>query len=717
MSKTILLILSLFIAQMAIAQNPVEGKVMDKNGLPIIGAALFIEGTYDGSITDANGVFNFSTAESGEITLVVSYLGYETKSLVMQANNIGELTIELRESAMSLDAVEISASTFKAGDNSKVAVLKPLDIVTTAGSMGDVIAAMQTLPGTQSNAEDGRLFIRGGEARETTIYIDGLKVFSPYTRTIGGSPSRGRYSPFLFKGVSFSTGGYSAAYGQALSGILDMNTIDDPKETETNISLMTVGAGIGHTQKWDNQSLSVSGSYIDLTPYTWMVPSRADWKDPYAGFSGEAVYRYKTENGLIKSYLAGDIGSFELTREDIDTQEAALIGIRNSNIYSNTSYNGILSDRTSVFGGISIGYNYDDLKIDEDIQMKSDLEGLNTRIALKTILNDHFIVNYGVDFIRQNDIQDNQFFGHSENGNIARNLYGGFIESDYFFSKNLAIKTGLRTEHNSLLGKSSFDPRITIAQKVSKNGQLSAAIGRFTQEVDNRFLFYDANLSQEKSSHFLLNYNYKTDKQIIRLEAYYKGYDNLLTYDEVDNIESDFTNNGDGRAFGFDVFWRANQMIKNVDFWVSYSWLDHKRTYRNYPSEATPTFSTDHNLSVVSKIWMPTLKSQLGITYSMASGRPYENPNTEGFLNERAKMFNNISMSWAYLISQQKILFMSVSNVTGFRNEFGYEYGSTLDSQGLYPGRIIRPNDDQFFFVGFFVTISSDKMKNQLDNL
>ena len=717
MKNSIYTLFLLLFVHSATSQVEISGIITDKKDQPIIGAALFLEGTYDGGVTDVDGRFTFQSSETGEQLLVVTYLGYETKKTVINLSAAKNLTIKIRESAMSLDAVEISASTFKAGDNSKVAVLKPLDIVTTAGSMGDVIAAMQTLPGTQSNADDGRLFIRGGEARETTIYIDGLKVFSPYTRTIGGTPSRGRYSPFLFKGVSFSTGGYSAAYGQALSGILDMNTIDDPKDTETNISLMTVGLGVGHTQKWKNQSLSVSGSYIDLTPYTWVVPTRADWKDPYSGFSGEAVYRYKTDNGLIKSYIAGDRGEFQIYQEDIDTQEDFLVDVVNANIYSNTSYNGILSERTSVFGGVSVGYNKDNLRVDEDFHLKTGLTGINGRFSLKTILNDHFIVNYGVDYVHQNDGLTNIFSGQGELINVSRNLYGGFVESDYFFSKNLALKTGLRLEYNELLGTYSFDPRVTIAQKVSQNGQLSAAVGQFTQEVDNTFLFYDKNLAQEKSSHFLVNYNFKTEKQIIRLEGYYKGYKSLLTYNGNESFATDLENDGEGRAFGVDVFWRANQIIKNVDFWVSYSWLDHERKYRNFPTVATPDFSTNHNLSLVSKVWFPKLKSQMGITYQMASGRPYENPNTPGFLNERAKVFNNISLSWAYLISQQKILFVSVSNATSFKNEFGYEYGSNLNSSGMYPSRAIRPNDDQFFFAGFFITLSKDKMKNQLDNL
>lgn len=717
MKRLILISLALFCFNTIIAQYTVSGTVLDKKDVPIIGASIFIENTYDGDVSDLDGNFSFQTSEEGNIKVIASYLGYESKSIEIDVKLANSLSLVLRESAMSLDAVEISASTFKAGDNSKVSVLKPLDIVTTAGSMGDVIAAMQTLPGTQANSEDGRLLVRGGEARETQIYIDGLKVFSPYTRSVGGTPSRGRYSPFLFKGVSFSTGGYSAAFGQALSGILDMNTIDDPKSTETNISLMTVGVGLGHTQNWGNQSLSFSSSYIDLSPYNALIKSRANWIDPYRAFAGEAVYRYKTKNGLFKSYLAGDVASFSLERSDLDTQEDELIAIRNANIYSNSSYRGILSDKTSVFAGISIGFNNDQLEATEDVEVQNDLSGVNGRFSLKTIINDHNIINYGIDVIHQTDLLNKRFLSDELEDEVGRELYGAFIESDYFFSKDLAIKTGLRFEHNTFFKETTFDPRITIAKKLSKNGQVSFAAGRFTQEVDNRFLFGSENLIQEKANHFLFNYNFKTKKQILRLEAYYKQYDRLLTFDEEGQSFLELANDGEGRAYGLDLFWRANQMIKNVDFWVSYSWLNHKRRYREFPVEATPTFSTDHNLSLVSKIWFEKLKSQLGLTYRMASGRPYENPNTEGFLNERAKVFNNVSLSWAYLISQQKILFVSVSNLPGFRNEFGYEYGNNLNSQGLYPSRVIRPNDDQFFFVGFFITMSPDKTKNQLDTL
>ncbi len=699
------------------AQTVITGKVIDQKGMPIIGASLSLEGTYDGTVSELDGSFRFETRETGVVQLLISYLGFENKSIKEAVTELADLEIVLRASAMTLDAVEVSASTFKAGDNSKLAVLKPLDIVTTAGAMGDVIGALQTLPGTQSNPEDGRLFIRGGDARETNIYVDGLKVFSPFIRTLTGVPTRGRFSPFLFKGVSFSTGGYSAAYGQALSGVLDMNTIDEPTGNETNISIMTVGLGLGHTQKWERQSISINTSYIDLTPYAWVAPSRTDWLDPYAGFSGEAVYRYKTRNGRIKSYWSGESSGFRLLRENINTTQEEDIQIRNRNIYSNTSYTEILNDQTSLFAGISFGYNSDDLRVLESVDNKTQLHGLHARLALKTVLKDRLVVNYGIEYLKEDDKMAGSVDEFDFSEQLHRNMAGAFVETDYFFSKNLAVKLGGRAEYHALSKEMQWDPRLTIAAKLSDNSQVSAAYGRFTQALNADFLYRNPDLAQEKSSHYLINYNYKSDQQILRIESYYKRYDDLLKFSELPNRDTDFNSTGSGYAYGVDLFWRANQLVKNLDFWVSYSWLEHQRDYRDFPEAATPRFSTAHNLSVVTKTWLPKWRSQLGITANLMSGRPYENPNTSGFLNERSTLYRSLNLSWAYLISPQKILFFSVSNAPGFRNDFGYEYAELRNVDGIFPGRLIRPDEDRIFFAGLFITFSRDRTKNQLNNL
>ena len=114
---------------------------------------------------------------------------------------------------------------------------------------------------------------------------------------------------------------------------------------------------------------------------------------------------------------------------------------------------------------------------------------------------------------------------------------------------------------------------------------------------------------------------------------------------------------------------------------------------------------------------MSSLRSQLGITYSYNSGRPYDNANETAFMNSHTKSYNNLSVSWAYLVSQQKILYFSVSNVLGYDNIFGYSYANNAAANGMYARQAITQPANRFFFVGFFWTISTDKKTNQLDNL
>lgn len=246
-----LLILSTLSIFSGFAQTEISGKVKDSKGNPVFGANIFIEGSYDGSTSMEDGSFSFFTNSTGFQTLVVSFVSYQMFRKEAAVSEFSNLMIKLKDDLNSLDAVILNAGSFQAGDKARVSVLKPLDIVTTAGSVGNIVAAFQSLPGTQNVGESGRLFVRGGEAGETQTFVDGVRVAQPYGASIQNLPTRGRFSPFLFSGISFSTGGYSAVYGEALSSVLLLNTIDQAYEEKTDISIMTVGLGLGHTVFYD----------------------------------------------------------------------------------------------------------------------------------------------------------------------------------------------------------------------------------------------------------------------------------------------------------------------------------------------------------------------------------------------------------------------------------------------------------------------------------
>ena len=702
-----------------IAQTTISGKVIDSKKQPILGASIYLDGTYDGTSTNEKGEFSFKTEEKGTQTLVISFVSFETFVKIDDVTSMKNLQIKLRDDVNALDAVTINAGTFRAGEKAKVTVLKPLDIVTTASAVGDVLGALQTLPGTSAAPEDGRLFVRGGDAEETQIFIDGTRVFTPYSPTPNNAPTRGRYSPFLFKGITFSTGGYSAEYGQALSGVLDLTTIDKPDQEKTEISLMTLGVGLGNTQIWDRNSLSLNASYVNLGPYTAVFPDRNKFIRPFQSGSGEAVYRHSfKDDSMLKVYGAFSYTDLEVIQDDINFDDGLRFGLKNRNLYINSSYKNKFGNNWRIETGLSFTKDNSKVRVEDD-KIDNSENSAHFKVKLRKQFSSRFRVSFGSEyFITKFDETYNPINNQSFEYGFDNNIFASFAETDIFFSKNLATKIGVRAEHSDVLDEFTISPRVSLSYKTGKNTQVSLAYGQFYQNPSNNYLKFSQDFKAENASHLIANFQHSKQNQTFRIEAYYKDYNNLVKFDtQQPNFTSNFSNTGSAYAKGVDIFWRQNQIIKNTDYWISYSFLDTERDFRNYPTASIPNFASAHNLSVVGKHWIESLKSQVGFAYNFASGRTYTNPNEPGFLNNKTKSYNSVSLNWAYLIDQQKILYFSLNNALGTKNVFGYNYKNTPNMNGSFDRQAIVPNADSFFFVGFFWTISDDKKSNNLNNL
>lgn len=718
--KTIFILTIHLISTLTFSQNNISGKVVDEKGKPVSGANVYIEGTYDGTTSSETGDFTFETNSKGTQILVVSFLVFETSKTTIDVANFKNRTIKLKDNVNALDAVVITAGTFEAGGKAKVSVLKPLDIVTTAGSAGNIIAALQTLPGTQNVGEDGRLFVRGGDASETQTFVDGIRVSQPYGATTQNLPTRGRFSPFLFSGISFSTGGYSAEYGEALSSVLLLNTQDEPEQNKTEISLMTVGLGAGNTQKWKKSSLSVNASYINLAPYQVAIKQNVDWNKPFQSLSGETVYRYNFNSGFLKLYAAFDSSKFDINQENSNTPQKIRVDLNNTNFYFNSSYKGVFGSNWQITSGLSYGYSKNKIKLDVD-NVANYENAAHLKLKLKKSFSDRVKLSFGADyFVTKFDEEYNPKNGSSAILGYNSIIAAVFTEADIFFSKKIVAKVGFRASNNQLLDEIAIAPRISLAYKIAKSSQISMAYGDFTQTPNVDYIKYSKfhQFESEKSSHYILNYQYNKNGKTLIAEAYYKDYSNLVKYDTPTiQYNSIFNNSGFGYAKGVDLFWRDGTTFKNLEYWISYSYIDSERDYKNFPTQATPSFIANNSLSVVTKYWISDWKSQIGFTNSFSTGRPYNNPNETQFMNGKTKSYNNLSFNWAYLLSQQKILYFSVSNVLGSQNVYGYDYAKNPNSNGVYNRTAITPTADRFFFVGFFWTISNDKKDNQLKNL
>ncbi len=715
------LVLLFLLSSTLLAQTKITGTVIGQSGEALIGANVFIKDTYDGASTDVNGKYTFETTVTGGVVLIATYIGYEelTQKITLKANN--NIDFSLKESINKMEAVVISAGTFEAGVGTKSEVLKPLDIVTTAGATADIAGALNTLPGTQTVGEEGRLFVRGGDGSETKTFIDGLQVLSPYSTTIPNTPTRGRFSPFMFSGTSFSTGGYSAEYGQALSSALILNTKEKSTQTRTDLSLMSIGAELSHTQSGAKSSLAVQGAYYNMAPYNSVVSQSVDWVKPSETIQANLAARQQVgTNGMLKVY--GNISTNQLSMywyDLLNPTEKTLVTIKNNYVYGNASLKNTLGDSWSYKTGVSYTLNTDDITLKNE-EVKETTKGVHLKSVFSGDITNKISLNTGAELLYSESEQayKRESDGFENRQSYQNPLIAGFAEADIYFSNNLLARVGGRVEYTSLNNRAYIAPRVSLAYKTGENAQVALAGGSFQQAATDDLLRINNTLDFEKADHLILNYQVVNPNQTFRIEGYLKRYRDLAKFDSNDQFNpAAYTNTGEGYAKGIDLFWRDNKTIKNMDYWVSYSFLDTERDYRDFPTIAVPTFASSHNLSIVSKYWVNSLKTQFSGTFSVASPRTYNNPNTPEFNGELTPAYIDLSLSVSYLATQSIIVYGSVTNVLGRDNIFGYTYSEAPNSQGNYIGQANELPAPRFLFVGVFITFSKEATLNQLRSL
>jgi len=263
----------------------------------------------------------------------------------------------------------------------------------------------------------------------------------------------------------------------------------------------------------------------------------------------------------------------------------------------------------------------------------------------------------------------------------------GFAELEWAPFYWLALRPGLRVENSALLNQTGIAPRMSLAIKTGNYSQVSLATGIFYQDADNMYLLYGYRPDFQQAIHYIANWQWVKDNRTLRLEAYYKNYQNLVVQHTPYTPNSyipdtgKVDNSGYGYAKGIELFWRDKKSVKNLDYWISYSYIDTRRLYKNYITEATPTFIANHNLNLIGKYFIDKWQTNISVTYSFATGMPYYDPNYAAdpshFLQDKSPSYNNLAITLAYLHTFGKwftVFYLGVDNVTDYHNVFGYRY-------------------------------------------
>ncbi len=715
MKSLYLLFTGLLITLTATAQTALTGRVTDQKGHALPGANVFLRGTYDGTNTDSTGHFRFTSTRKDTATLMVSYIGYESVSQKITFSRNAPLTIRLTEATNELNTVVITAGSFEASDEKRMTMLKPMDIVTTAGAGADITAAMNLLPGTQRVGEQEGLFVRGGSNTEAKVVIDGMIVQNPYFSSLPDVQSRGRFQPFMFKGTSFSTGGYSAQYGQALSSVLLLNTTDKTQNEGFGLSLNLASAAISYDHANEKSSVSATGYYGNLKPLFALVPQNIDWTHVPEFAGSSLTYRLKpTKTGMFKFY--GMYSDSRIGMNFLDpaneTGKTALLQ-HNRNFFTTSTYTDSWADGKWLLNS-GLSYSYDtDATTYSGIDFGRSSERLQGRVVLTRLLPNNNTLLFGTEahgVTLKNTVQGVNYVLHDNYGAV-------FAESQTYLGRNLAVQVGIRGEYSSAINRFNLAPRLSMAYKTGPYSQVSLAYGQFYQTPDYRYLYLNTALNFERADHLILNYQIIKNKRTFRVEAFHKNYAQLVREFTGQGYDANpyrfpwgrTDNSGNGYAQGFDVFWRDQKTVKGLDYWVTYSYVDTKRLFQQYVVAATPTFISNHNISLITKRYFEKISTNLAFTYTISSGRPYYNPNRDGegdngFLADRTPTVNNLSFSASHITRIKKnlvILYATVDNILNTQNVFTYRY--TADRSTRYA---VGPQSYRSFFLGGMIMLS-----------
>ena len=657
------------------AQTIISGTISDGKET-LAGANVFILGTIEGCLSDSLGRFSFTTTQTGEVTLKVTFIGFDDYTLKADASKLHDLSIRMSERATTINEVVVTASTFSFGKSDNFKTMDALDVVMAGNSCGDIVAALQTLPGTQTVGEDGKLYVRGGESEECQTFVNGMHVLVPYSTNTENTALRGRFSPFLFKGINFSLGGYSGEYGQALSSVLPMETTDMATSDKYGVSASLVDWNIGGTKAFKTSSLSFNAALTSMGLYDRLFSQRQDFTRPYRKLSGEAQYKKEFAcGGVLKSYAGYDLTSVGLHVDDRQ------LSLKEHNVYANVTYKAPLGNGATLFTGIANSSVFND--IDDAVTAGDHYHNFRNEVHLKAeirkVCSDVLKLSTGIeDYIRNSQLRFAPYEYH-----LDYNILAAHVDAQWRVMPKVFLNMSARLE--AMRNQWLLMPRATLSYIPNKRLQLSLVAGRYSQTPEDDYLAQSSkSLVQSTADHAILSLQYKWQTTLLRIEPYWKRYHHLPLMEK-----GVWQSHGDGTSQGVDIYLEDHSLFRNLTTTLAYSFNDSKRLYRDYTEERMPDYASRHNLRLTAKYAIG--KTIIGLAESYTSGRHFPQGTTP--------YYNSVDVNLTYLLSPKVIIYTSLNNIFGRTNIFRYDAA----------GSPVTASRDRFFYIGIFVSLKNNK--------
>ncbi|HON19651.1 MAG TPA: TonB-dependent receptor, partial [Salinivirgaceae bacterium] len=303
-NRVILLLLVCLFSNVGKSQKAtILGKILDTDKYPVEFATVVIDGQNYGTTSDALGRFELEVPANTDITLIVSCVGYERKTLTIHTEERKQhrLEIILRPEVKNIDEVRVVDEPTR---HTTTQYLNPKFLKQMPGISDPISLVVKSQPGVATNNElSNQYSVRGGNYDENLIYVNGIEIYKPFLVRSGQQEGMSFINSDMIRSISFSSGGFDAKYGDKMSSVLDVE-YRRPSKFQSKLDLGLLGGALLVEGATDNSRFShLTGiRYKQTKNILGTLDTKGDYQPSFFDF--QSLLTYDISENLELSFLA-----------------------------------------------------------------------------------------------------------------------------------------------------------------------------------------------------------------------------------------------------------------------------------------------------------------------------------------------------------------------------------------------------------------------------
>jgi len=580
--KCIILLFCLFISSICFCQNLLQGIVKDRKDEPIFAVNIYLKSTpQKGATTDFDGNFKLKIENLND-TLIVSFLGYKTKEILLTSINFNKkLSITLQENAQTLDAVIITARD-PISEQFSVVKIQKLDIYFNPVSQGDPLLSITSLPASTNTDETANPSLRGSSADRSRVILNGVPIYNPVRASqLNNTGFFSLFNPEIIDNLYVYASNPPLTYGNTSAGLVEIQTIKNLKSNQLQFStsLASVGVFLSQKIKKDVSFVQVYGNYQFSGAFIGIqekqFPNISNFKTKDAGINFHTKIGEKVEFNSYNYFIDENFNGFDeqfTFRGEVTTKNKRFFTVNNLKYYTKSgvfSFNNSLntSKQNFNFGNI-ISKN----------KTNQTFHSLSYKWFFKENLDLQFGASYDYQQTKFNDSTPTFFYALSPSSpssnletSISNNILETYLYAKWDISNKFLLSTGIRSNIPIENQEPYLSSQISLKYSLNKRQSFLLSGGKYHNYSTPNF--FSKNYILQSSNQIALDYTYRLKNTLVTAATYFKNETSEQTTNSFFIIDKVNT-------FGVELFFEHN-FYKHFKFTLANSFINQIVTIDN----------------------------------------------------------------------------------------------------------------------------------------